>query len=166
MRDDDKETLIRQRELAQWIGTEFYQSSKLKPLGHHSSFGVMPPMLDLWYDRLLCDLAWWAVGRQIELASEQIVSVIDHAWLAGYRGAEHEPWALVTEPYLKLADAKPLVTRAQKAMSGWNVRVKCLPLAQSSWNPGACCPIVATFEDGCIRTFFRTSVAWAMGALQ
>ena len=166
MRDDEQETTARQRDLAQWIGTEFYQSSKLKPLGRHSSFDVSPPMLDLWYDRRLCDLAWWAVGRQIELAVEQHVHVIDHAWLAGYRDAEHEPWALVTEPYLAEAAAKSVVKRAEKAMLLWDVRVRYLPCAQSSWNPGACCPIVATFEDGSIRTFFRAAVRWAMEALQ
>jgi hypothetical protein len=166
MRDDDKETLIRQRQLAQWIGTEFYQSNKLKPLGRHSSFGVVPPLLDLWFDGRLCDLAWWAVGRQIEAANERFSHVIDHAWLAGYCDTQHEPWALVTEPYLRTDLAQPLVARAQKAMTGWDVRARCLPPAQSSWNPGSCCPIVVTFEAGCIRSFLRASLSWAMKELQ
>ena len=33
---------------------------------------------------------------------------------------------------------------------------------ESSWNPGCCTPIVATYVEGCVETFFRNAAMWAL----
>ncbi len=155
---------LRQLALAKRIGAEFCDCDNLIPLGSHSSFSVSSMSWDMWYDERICDLAWWAVGKQIEAHAGQ-AHVIDHAWVIGFGGKPHEPWALVTEPYIADDAATAIIHLANDAMAEWSVRVHLLPAVDSSWNPGQCRPIVATFNKGCVGSFMRTAVTWAIEAL-
>lgn len=155
-------TARRQRCLAKHIGIAFYNNARLIPLGRHSTFFASDQLKNIWYDRKVCDLAWWAVGRQIEKHGSQY-STIDHAWLAGYEDTPNEPWALITEPYIAERSARSVAHKAGCAMFTWGIDIHVLPAASSSWNPGHCVPIVATFRD--VGEFMCRAVRWGMGQI-
>lgn len=156
----------RQRDLAKLIGEKFHDGARLIPLDRHSSFGGSPAVWDCWHDRRIHELAWWAVGQKLAQAADPS-RVIDHAWLAGYAEPPHEPWVLITEPYIAAEKAEAVVRAANRAMADWDVRVHLLPEAMSAWNPGGCRPIIATFtpESGGVDQFMGKTLRWAITQL-
>lgn len=144
-----------QRELCAWIGEHLVGGTKIVPLGRHSSWFIPPmPLDDNWLDARICDAAWWAVGS--------ILGHMDHQWLFGWPDGPKEPWGFVTEPYLPVDDANAAVERARLMMTGWNVNLAVLRKDQSSWNPGACTPIVAWFSSGAMRPLVKNAMAWML----
>lgn len=147
--------------LAKAIGESFHQTDKLVPLGRSGSFSVGTMVHGIWTGERACDLAWWAVASQMQDAMKD-KHVIDHAWLAVLDGSPAESWALVTEPYLDQQQSLDLMRLAFDVMPDWEIDVHVLDKSQSSWNPGKCTPIVATFRPGRWEAFMRAALLWAL----
>ena len=156
----------RQMALARWIGVEFHETDKLIPLQPHSRMWVPPlPANDMWLGQLSTErvdkLAWAAVAAQLS-APNPINHIIDHAWLFGFSEGEQEPWGFVAEPYLDAKAIDAHLYLARDAMAEWEVKIQDLNPAQSSWNPGNCTPIVATFVPGMMPRLIRRALCWAL----
>lgn len=151
----------RQCILARHIGIQFHDCNQLVPTNRPGTFSIMPMTQGIWTDERASDLAWWAVAKQLDHLSGNS-HIIDHAWLVSYAGRPTESWALVTEPYADEARERALTILADDAMSDWFLDVHVLDRTQSSWSPGACVPIVATFQRHCAPLFIRSALLWAL----
>lgn len=155
------ESTIEQKELATWIGKNLCNTSNLIPLGQHSTFLVNQSNFMAWYVDKICDIAFWAVGRRLQLIANS-PSIIDHAWFVGYNGTPFEPWGIVTEPYIDKLDAERTADYANVVMSKWGIEVHVLSAGMASWNAGNCIPIVATFGRNGVKRFMEKAVIWAL----
>lgn len=149
-----------QQHLANQVGVRFHQCDKLVATDSHGSFYAGPMGYGFWTDVRANDIAWWAVAMQLQHLTTR--HIIDHAWLVSYDKRPTETWALVTEPYTNEAEARSLAILAADAMAGWEIDLHVFPASESSWNPGQCVPIVATFRKDSAETFIRQAVLWAL----
>lgn len=139
----------RQRKLAASIDPKFI------PFGRHSSFSPPPmPLHEQFFDARMCDAVWWPVATML--------GHIDHAWLFGMRDGCKEPWGFVTEPYLSEEEANAAVYLATDRMPDWGVTFQVWGKEHSSWNPGGCMVIIASFEPYSIRRLVQKATAWML----
>lgn len=156
----------RQIVLCRIIGAELCEGAPLKPLTRHSGLHAPPmPLDEIWLpqscDARMIDVAWGAVVQQLRNSTDS--PVIDHQWSFGFADPPHEPWGFVTEPYLDLPTARALVLAIGSEIGHWGVDLNALDPSLSSWNPGACVPIVATLRPQGIGSLVRHGMAWALG---
>jgi hypothetical protein len=135
----------------------------MQPLGRPGSF--CPPTQGLssfWYGVRVWDLTCWAVATQLAECNPREI-VIDHAWLFGSVYEPHEPFGMVTEPYITQDSAKRIADLANEAMAVWGIDVHVLSEAYSTWNPGQCSPLIAFGRDGGCQNLMRHSIPWLLG---
>jgi len=161
-----EKTAVRQIELAKRVGLEFRQCPDIKPLGRHGSFNDNAlPTWHFWHDEPIDKLVWWVVAQEINFTKE-CSGFFDHAWLFGHTGAKFEPWGFVTEPYMSDQDAIQVAQAVQSCLRGWGLDVHALSAEASSWNPGACPPIVVVqTRDADIVAFYRRALRLAINAI-
>lgn len=154
----------RQKELARSIGIALHDSPKLIPLGRHSSFGLQISRpgrgMGSWIEEKAGHLAFQAIALQLHRQAGTS-HVIDHAWLAGSEYEPHEPWVLVSEPYISTEKAEQIKAWFDQNLADeWYLVCETMPPARSSWNPGNCTPLVFTFAPGLAEYFVKHALTW------